>query len=86
MWETCYFAKPNIISVKPSLMATTHSFFRAHPPTQWVKKCHSLTLSTKLQLQLTIWRALVQNICLTTEKYVCLVKDFKTTLKINKSN
>ena len=34
----------------------------------WVKKHHSLTLNTKLRLQLTIRMALVQDICLMTKK------------------
>ena len=42
----------------------------SHKPIHlWVKKCHSLTLKYK------------QDIHLTTKKYVCTVKDFKTTSK-----
>ena len=38
-----------------------------------------ITLNTKLRLPL--WMALVQDIPLTTKKYVCTVKDLKTTSK-----
>ena len=63
----------------------TQIFLR--PPThRWVKKCHLFTLNTKLRLQLTIWTALVQDICLTIKKYFCMVKDLKTTSKSNQSN
>ena len=73
------FQKPantNTLSVGPGLVSSTHIFFG-----KWVKKRHLLTLNTKLQLQLTIRTALVQDIRLTTEKYVCTVKDFKTNSK-----
>ena len=54
----------------------------SRPPTHpWVKKHHSFTLNTKLQLQLTIWTALVQDIHLTTKNCVSMVKDYKTTSK-----
>ena len=46
-----------------------------------VKKGHLLTLNTKLRLQQTIQMALVQDIRITTKKYVCMLKDLQTTLK-----
>ena len=54
----------------------------SRPPTNpWVKKHHLFTLNTKLQLQLTIWTALVQDIHLMTKNCVSMVKDYKTTSK-----
>ena len=55
--------------------------FSQTPTHPWVKKRHSLTLNTKLRLQLTIQTALVQDIRLMTKNCVCTVKDSKTTSK-----
>ena len=58
-------ARSGVINTQNFLGPTTHP---------WVKKLHSLTLNTKLQLQLTMY-TLVQDMRLTTKKYVCTVKD-----------
>ena len=68
-------------SVGPSPVSSTPRLFSRPPTHPWVKKRHSLTLNTKLQLQLTIRTALVQDICLMTKNCVCTVKESKTTSK-----
>ena len=73
-------AKTNGVSEAQSGVIDTQIFSR--PPTHpWVKKRHSLTLNTKLQLQLTIRTALVQDIRLMKKNCVCTVKESKTTSK-----
>ena len=82
MWETSFKNPPRqTASVWGTVQCRQHTdfFVTAHPPV--VKKHHSLSLNTKLLLQLTIRTWLVQDISLTTKKYVCTVKDLKTTSK-----
>ena len=72
----------NTISVGPVLCHQHTDFFaQAHPPvgqkTSLVNFKYKITTSATV----TIRMALVQDIHLTTKKYVCTVKDFKTTSK-----
>ena len=69
-------AKMKGISVELGLVSSTQRFFfhaylpRPHP---WVKKCHLITLNTKLWLKLNIQTELVQDIGLMTNNCVCTV-------------
>ena len=82
MWETGFKNPPRrAASVWVPVQCRWHTDLFGPATHPWVKKCHSVTLNTKLRLQLTIQTALVQDIRLMTKKYVCTVKDLKTTSK-----
>ena len=75
-------ARQNKLRPRGPVQCHRHTdFFLRSPTHPWVKKCHWLTLNTKLRLQLTIQTALVQDICLMTESCVWTLKGSRTTSK-----
>ena len=69
-------AKTNSVSVGPGPVSTTHRFFTpAHPPVGQKTSLVNLKRKIATSADYSIQMALVQDIRLTTKKYVCMVKD-----------
>ena len=65
---------------------TQHIIFSRQPIPPGGSRTSFVNLKNKLQCQLTIWTALVQDICFTTNKYFCTVQDFTNNFKNPSSN